>query len=523
MAQKKTTQQFAEELYEKHKVVLTSEYLGAHNKVTFLCSNGHENISAATNLLQRGYKCKECQVGRKVEAKIKWDNTKIQELKTLRGQGISLEEVAKHFKTTKTAIVNVTSKYGIVGTNQTFNKLQAALGSKTSNALEGVKASDTIEVTCENNHVTTQLVGNIIYQGTGCPKCIKKITSFTDLIEAANNQDRVVLTEEQEYEGVKAKVLVRCSNGHIVEQRADALIEGHGCNQCKHSAQELSLRKTIESLYSGWILYNDRNLLNPQELDILLPDKNLAIEFNGTYWHSEDKRGKNYHKDKTDLAETHDLQLIHISDWLWNNKRELVINKLKTLLNLNQRIYARKLNVRRIPFPKAFLEDNHLQGSGQPTSINYGLFQQEMLVATMTFAKPRWNHQYDYELIRFATLKGYTVVGGASKLLRAFQKDYPQKSLISYANRDWSAGKLYEKLGFTLLGYTEPNYAYYKNDTRVSRYQAQKSKLPQLLKQYIPDLTETDNMTLNHYHKVYDSGSRIYVLVPFINCANNLS
>jgi hypothetical protein len=51
------------------------------------------------------------------------------------------------------------------------------------------------------------------------------------------------------------------------------------------------------------IIFNDRKTLNPFELDILIPSKNVAIEYNGNYWHSEDRlKTIKYHQNKSLLA-----------------------------------------------------------------------------------------------------------------------------------------------------------------------------------------------------------------------------
>jgi hypothetical protein len=66
----------------------------------------------------------------------------------------------------------------------------------------------------------------------------------------------------------------------------------------------------------------------------------------------------------------------------------------------------------------------------------------------MTFSKPRFNRNYKYELVRFASKLGTQVIGGASKLLKYFEINYNPKSIISYADRRYSNGKLYYALGF---------------------------------------------------------------------------
>jgi hypothetical protein len=158
---------------------------------------------------------------------------------------------------------------------------------------------------------------------------------------------------------------------------------------------------------------------------------------------------------------------------------------------------------------KLFLDQNHIQGAGQPTSTNFALLIDDEIVAVMTFGKPRFSSE-DWELIRYCTKLGTTVVGGASKLF----KHRPEGTGISYAARDYSTGDLYKKLGFSLSHYTEPGYAYYKKLEKISRYKAQKHKLEALLPLYDPKLSESDNMQLNGYYKVYDSGNMVFTWHP---------
>jgi len=79
----------------------------------------------------------------------------------------------------------------------------------------------------------------------------------------------------------------------------------------------------------------------------------------------------------------------------------------------------------------------------------------------MTFSKPRFDKIHDWELVRFCNTLGYHIPGAASKLLRHFERTYLPKSLISYADRRWSIGTLYTKLGFVLDHSTNPNYWYF--------------------------------------------------------------
>lgn len=257
---------------------------------------------------------------------------------------------------------------------------------------------------------------------------------------------------------------------------------------------------------------NTRGIISPYELDIYLPDFNLAIEYNGSYWHSEGRKEKEYHLNKTNLCNEKDIQLLHIFDFddldIW---KSMISNKL----GLNEKIYARKCIIKELEYKdvKDFLNENHLQGSC-PSKINLGLFYNEELVEVMTFGKPRFNKKYNYELLRLCTKKYTNLIGGASKLFKYFTRKY-KGSIISYANRRFSNGNIYNQLGFKELNKTEPNYWYTKKDKILSRYQCQKHKLNSLLEDFNPELSEYENMSNNGYFRIYDCGNIVYEFVSF--------
>ena len=72
------------------------------------------------------------------------------------------------------------------------------------------------------------------------------------------------------------------------------------------------------------------------------------------------------------------------------------------------------------------------------------------------------------------------------------------------------AGDGYRKIGFAELSITSPNYKWVSEDnlTVLNRFQTQKHKLAQLLgEDFVQGLTETENMELNGYVQVFDSGN----------------
>lgn len=258
------------------------------------------------------------------------------------------------------------------------------------------------------------------------------------------------------------------------------------------------------------VIEHDRVLVKPKEIDLVIPSIKLGIEYNGLFWHSE-QQGKacNYHVDKTDKCEEQGYQLLHIFE---NEDIEIWKSIIANKLGLSQRIFARKTELRELEYSdiKEFLNENHVQGESK-SSINYGLFFNNELVQVMTFAKPRFNKNYDYELIRLCTKKFTSVIGGASKLFKYFVTKHKGASIISYANRRFSKGNIYKALGFELKEVTKPNYFYSKHGEVYSRYQTQKHKLHELLGDgYDKDLTERENMLNNKFLVVYDCGNYVF-------------
>ena len=286
------------------------------------------------------------------------------------------------------------------------------------------------------------------------------------------------------------------------------------CFPKKESICEQEFACFIKSIYDGEIIEHDRNMINPLELDIYLPDMHIAFEFDGEYWHTEENgKDSNYHLSKTKMCANAGIRLIHVFDSEWIDHRNIVEDRIKSIMGIDQtRIYARKCKTLEIDAKTSneFLENNHIQG-GDSSSVRYGLYQGDELVAVMTFGKPRFNEKYDWELIRFASKNGISIAGGASKLLSCFTSSH-SGSIVSYADKRWSDGNLYEKIGFEKTGESKPNYHYIKGINRLSRYQCQKHLLADVLGDgFNPLLSESENMKNNGWKKVFDCGNIIYV------------
>lgn len=256
----------------------------------------------------------------------------------------------------------------------------------------------------------------------------------------------------------------------------------------------------------------NRNILNGKEIDFYNDDLKLGIEFNGNYWHSFNKIPQiKYHQNKSLLAEESNVFIYHIFEYEWTNedKKVKIINQLNNLLNLNSRkIFARLCTIREIDYKTCcnFLDINHLQRKDS-SKIRLGLFYDDELVSVMTFVKPRFNKNYEWELSRYYCLNNCSVVGGASKLFKFFVSKYEPNNIISYSNIAKSKGSIYKLLNFKLIRITDPNYVWINHKEVLSRYQCQKHKL---VNYYDYGNTEDEIMTNRGYFKIYDCGNKVW-------------
>ena len=271
----------------------------------------------------------------------------------------------------------------------------------------------------------------------------------------------------------------------------------------------------LESIGVQNILVNDRKIIAPRELDIVLPEYNIAIECNGSYHHSElNGADRNYHLSKTLQAKDAGLHVVHLWEHDWIQKKDICKSILSAAVQSSQvRLFARKCSVREIeaPLEREFLSKNHIQGYAA-SKFAYGLFCGNELVAVMSFGKSRFDKSAEWELVRFANTINTNVVGGASKLFSTFVKEHKPSSIVSYCHRHLFSGGLYHALGFSEVRTTEPSYQYTRNHKEFfSRFQFQKKKLKEKLENFHENLSEWENMKLNKWDRIWDCGNKVFM------------
>lgn len=267
------------------------------------------------------------------------------------------------------------------------------------------------------------------------------------------------------------------------------------------SSQELKIRGLLVE-HGIEFISSDRNLISPKEVDIYIPEHNLAIEVNGLYWHSEPAgKDKTYHLNKTVECEKHGVQLLHFWDKEVEEKFDVISSMILQKCGRSERVFARKCKIIE-PGKKEvdeFLERNHLQGS----CVFYkaiGLEYENELVAVMTYGKPRFSKKHETEILRYATKNGLTIVGGFSRVLSRLNG-----RIVSYANLRYSNGNLYEKCGFTRIHDSEPAYWYTDGSQLHHRMKFQKHKIANGRTGTEKELALDDG-----FFRIWDCGNRVF-------------
>ena len=328
---------------------------------------------------------------------------------------------------------------------------------------------------------------------------VSKVESVKQKIKASRFKKHILKVKEvinvcklnilEPYINANTPIKVECKKCNTVfSTQYVYLYQGGGkCPNCYpkyKSIAETDILNFIESLNLE-IISNSRDITKPYELDIYIPSLRIAIEYNGLYWHSEKvRKDKNYHLNKLEMCNEKGINLIQIFEDEWASKQDIVKNRLKQILIVStaKKIYARQCKIREV-LPKIkneFLDTYHIQGKDNSTT-KLGAYYGEELVAVMTFAKGNVAKgskakEGIWELNRYCSNSNYRVVGIAGKLLKYFQRNYEWSEIFSYADRRWSSGNLYYKLGFNLKHTTKPGYWYTKGVKRIHRYGFKKDK-----------------------------------------------
>ena len=369
-----------------------------------------------------------------------------------------------------------------------------------------------VEIICFKHGSFFQTPKNHL-KGQGCPECAKlKISKsetkpFKQIIKGAHiiHKQKYNYCEDT-YVSSRDKMKIICPEHGEFWQTPDSHLRGCGCPKCVNiiSKPETDISEFIKTFSNEEIVNNTRNIIAPLELDIYIPSKKVAIEYNGLKWHSEEfNKDRNYHLVKLNKCNEQGIKLIQIFEDEWLEHKEIVLSKIKHLLKENvdlPKVFARKCVIKEIDknMSKDFLEKNHIQGFSASTVYLGGFYNNE-LVGVMTFKKEnKEENNRNWELTRFATDINKHCIGIGGKIFSYFIQNYDPDYIKSFADRRWTLDKdnnLYTKLGFKLDNILKPDYRYFCQKEygfqRVHKFNFRKHTL---LKRY-SDCGLTEDMT----------------------------
>lgn len=287
--------------------------------------------------------------------------------------------------------------------------------------------------------------------GHGCPDCHyksleKNNNHFLEITSTLPEREEYSFLED--YKPNKQKIRVRHNIcGKEYDVIPNNFLQGRRCPYCalvkNVSNKEKDLREFVNSL-GVEVEYNVKNIIPPYEIDIYIPDKKVGIEFNGTYWHGDIKKPKDYHYKKSLMCEEKGIRLIHIFEYEWDNPRQnpILKNIISHAMGITpQKIYARKCRIEERPSAsmKEFFETNNIQGfrGGQ---IAVCLIYEEQVVMSYIVGKCFFAKKPAYEIIRGATILGYTIIGGASKLWNYIIAKWNDLPILYYIDYNYFNG-----------------------------------------------------------------------------------
>lgn len=230
---------------------------------------------------------------------------------------------------------------------------------------------------------------------------------------------------------------------------------------------------------------------------------NILIEINPYSTHSSKQIEKDYHLRKSNIAKENGYHCIHI--WDWDN-----IDAIIHLLKRKDSIGARQCKIKEVSKKEAidFINKYHIQGYARD-KIRLGLYFKDELVSIMTFDRPRYNKNYEYELVRYCS--SLNITGGSKKLFNYFLKSYSPNSICSYCDISKFTGKTYDDLGFSLVRINSPAVHWYDGKTHITDNLLRQWGFDNLFNTSYGKGTSNRELMLSHgFVEVYDCGQATY-------------
>lgn len=274
------------------------------------------------------------------------------------------------------------------------------------------------------------------------------------------------------------------------------------------SKAEKEIKEYFETVHHLNIINSCSSIVKGRQIDLFFPEHNLAVEYNGCFFHSEGNGGREFakfrHIEKTEQCEAKGVQLVHIWEDEWRSNKQKVLRMLESKLGLVKPVaYARNCSVVHNPDTVKLYNGYHIQGHARST-VAYGLEYEGSLVAAMGFLKTE--KEGVYELNRFASAG---VHGAFSKLLKVFFSENIWKEVYSFGDRCVVSRlkNVYTINGFKEISVSKPDYKYTSGKCdRIHKFNFRKGVLLRKFPELDPSWTESQMSEELGFKRIYGCG-----------------
>lgn len=213
------------------------------------------------------------------------------------------------------------------------------------------------------------------------------------------------------------------------------------CNVCypnlNRSKMEVEIAEFVKQ-YCDDVIESDRTIIAPKELDIYIPSKQLAIEFDGSYWHTNQQlKDSNYHLNKTIQCEEKGIHLLHIFEDEWLFKKDVVKSIIKSNIGIYDKvIQSNQCSVTECNIDESitsFFDNNSLIGYVD-SNVCISLIENGIIVFSVLFkliSDDMW------KITNFCNKLGYCVEDSFELVTDYFCNNHEYSSIVVQLDRRW--------------------------------------------------------------------------------------
>lgn len=537
------------------------KFINSKTKVKIGCPK-HGEFEALTHQILNGSQCPKCAYEQRAKKKTSNAESFIKKAIDIHGDKYDYSEVVYKKSNQKVKLFcNKCKEYFYITPNDHLNRrghsVQCSLSDSREDFIKKAKEVhgdkylyDSVKYVNNNTKITVicpihgewETLPRSITSGVGCPECaIERRTSFLtntkeEFIEKAQalHGNKLDYTKVI-YKGSRKKVKITCPiHGEFEQTPVSHLNTKYGCPECgfaemfskKESQQEKDLFEFVYSIYNKEIIQHKKFCENDKykyEVDIFIPEKNIGIDLNRTYWHSSVFTDRLYHFNKSKWFEDQGIRIIHVWEYMWQDdgKKEIYKSIISNALGLSKhRIFARKTYLEKhLKINKEirdFSEQNSLHGH-RNAKMYYLLKDKETdeTLQLYSFGNPYFvknKREGEIECIRGITKINTNVIGGFSKILKNLLKDNSDiKSILYYVDYNTHIGNSMDNNDFKFEKYTGPgmrNLCLTSNSR--SKYNNINGVFNRIPSRHMEIKTDIENKEVA---SLFDSGTKRYRLI----------